>query len=240
MQYLNLTLPMPAENLALDEALLEEAEAAAAPREILRLWESPVPLVVVGRSSRVDDEVHVETCRAHGVPILRRPSGGAAIVAGPGCLMYALVLSYQQRPELRPVAHCHSFVLNVIAAALHCFCPEVRCAGTSDLVFGDRKFSGNSMRARRRNFLYHGTLLYQFPSEQIGHYLKTPPRTPAYRAGRDHAAFVTNLPLSREVLGNALIQAWAATDPRSDWPPASVTRLVAERYSQPEWNWKML
>ena len=47
-------------------------------------------MVVVGRSSRLDEEVHLDACRAAGVPVLRRPSGGAAIVSGPGCLMYAL------------------------------------------------------------------------------------------------------------------------------------------------------
>ena len=35
MQYLDLTLPTAAENLALDEALLEEAETAATPIETL-------------------------------------------------------------------------------------------------------------------------------------------------------------------------------------------------------------
>ena len=82
MRYLDLTLPTAAENLALDEALLEEAEAAGGPTEMLRLWESPQPLVVVGRSSRIDAEVRVDACRASGIPILRRASGGAAIVAG--------------------------------------------------------------------------------------------------------------------------------------------------------------
>jgi lipoate---protein ligase len=236
MRYLDLTLPTPEENLALDEALLEEAEAAAAPRETLRLWEAESPLVVVGRSSRVEDEVQIEACRKDGVPVLRRVSGGAAIAAGPGCLMYALILSYEKRPELRPLQNTHQFVLNTIAAALRPRCPEVRCAGTSDLALRDRKFSGNSMRARRRYFLYHGTLLYRFPLEWIDLYLKHPPRTPEYRGGRNHGAFVANLPLSREAIGNALIQAWEATEPRADWPQAAVAQLVAEKYSRPEWN----
>jgi len=50
MRYLDLTLPSPAENLALDEALLEEAEASGRPTETLRLWEPRQPAVVVGRS----------------------------------------------------------------------------------------------------------------------------------------------------------------------------------------------
>ena len=53
MRYLDLTLPTPAENLALDEALLEAAEQSGDPGETLRVWEPDEPMVVVGRSSRV-------------------------------------------------------------------------------------------------------------------------------------------------------------------------------------------
>ena len=167
MRYLDLTLPTAAENLALDEALLEEAESAAAPTETLRLWESPQPLVVVGRSSRIDAEVRVDACRASGIPILRRASGGAAVVAGPGCLMYALVLSYRLQPRLRVLSQAHHYVLDTLAAALEPLAPGVQCRGTSDLALGTRKFSGNSARCRRDHLLYHGTLLYDFPLELI-------------------------------------------------------------------------
>src|SRR5271163_1030419 len=100
MQRLILTLPTAAENLALDEALLEEAEAAGAASETLRLWEPAESTVVVGRGSQIAREVDATACRQDGVPILRRASGGGAIVAGRGCLMYAVVLSLGQRPEL--------------------------------------------------------------------------------------------------------------------------------------------
>ena len=98
MKLLDLTLETPAANLALDEALLETADEGADAGEVLRIWESPQPLVVVGRASRVADEVDEASCRAQGIPVLRRCSGGAAVVVGPGCLMYALVLSSRLRP----------------------------------------------------------------------------------------------------------------------------------------------
>jgi lipoate-protein ligase A len=236
MQYLDLTLPTAAENLAVDEALLEEAEAASSPVEILRLWESPSPLVVVGRSSHVATEVRVEACRAAGVSVLRRVSGGASIVAGPGCLMYALVLSYQRNPRLRLLSHAHRYVLDTLARALAALAPGVQCRGTSDLAIGDLKFSGNSVRCRRNHFLYHGTLLYDFPLESIERYLAMPPRMPDYRAARPHGVFVGNLPVKVDAIRRALIAAWGAHEPRSDWPAALTARLVAEKYSRPEWN----
>ena len=165
MRLLDLTLPLR-ENLALDGVL--DRPNTPSDREVLRFWEPAEPMVVVGRSSRLAAEVRLDYCRQHGIPVLRRPSGGAAIVTGPGCLMYALVLSYALRPPLRAVDYAHSFVLGMMAAALGQRTPGVCCRGISDLVVGDLKFSGNSVRCKRQYLLYHGTLLYDFPLGRIG------------------------------------------------------------------------
>ncbi len=173
---------------------------------------------------------------ALGVPILRRVSGGAAVVAGPGCLMYALVLSYQLRPHLRVLSEAHRYVLGTLAAALERLAPGVACRGTSDLALDGRKFSGNSARCRRHHLLYHGTLLYDFPLALIGRCLTMPPRMPDYRGGRPHDGFVTNLPLTVEPIRQALVAAWDAREPCDDWPAGRTARLVAEKYGRPQWN----
>jgi lipoate-protein ligase A len=235
---LDLTLPTPAENLALDEALLDEAEAAGRPTETLRIWEPPVPVVVVGRSSKIAAEVNVDACRCRGIPILRRTSGGAAVVTGPGCLMYALILSYQMRPALRAVDAAHQFVLSTIARALGASVPGVAWRGISDLAFAPRglKFSGNSMRLKHDHLLYHGTLLYDFPLGLIEECLAMPPREPDYRDGRPHGSFVANLPLAPAAIRDALISAWDAREPCPDWPRGLTAQLAADRYSRQEWN----
>lgn len=241
MQRLLLTLPTPEANLALDEALLDRAEAAGPQAEFLRVWESLMPMVVVGRSSRVGQEVNQQACSDRGIPVLRRSSGGAAIVAGPGCLMYAVVLSYELRPQLRDIRQAHEFVLGRLAESLRPHVPSARAGGTSDLVMGDkgsavRKFSGNSLRAKRTHFVYHGTLLYEFNLPLIATCLRMPPRQPDYRQSRNHADFVTNLPISRRVLEQVLIEAWPTTGDLADWPRDRVAQLVETRFSSDEWN----
>ena len=235
MFYLNLTCETAAEDLALDEALLDAAENGDSPFEILRIWELRRPAVVVGRSSQTAVEVQRAYCREHDVPVLRRTSGGAAIVAGPGCLMYSVVLSYVRRPDLRAVDAAHCFVLNRVLAAVKTAVPEARICGTSDLAVGDRKFSGNSLRCRREHFLYHGTLLYGFPLELISQCLGTPPRQPEYRGARPHASFVTNHAASREKLIAGLRAEFAAMGPPPAVPWERVRELVAEKYSQAAW-----
>lgn len=236
MEYLDLTLPTAAENLALDEALLDEAEAADAPRETLRIWEATWPMVVVGRSSSVELEVLSETCRELGIPVLRRVSGGATVLAGPGCLMYALVLDYRLRPDLRTVENAHRWVLGKLTAALKPHVPEVRCRGTSDLAIGELKISGNSARCRREHILYHGTLLYDFPLPLIERCLKMPPRTPDYREGRPHERFVANLPIDAAMLRRLLVETFDANIQRETWPAERVARLVAGKYGQEDWS----
>jgi lipoate-protein ligase A len=236
MLYLDLSLDTPAENLALDEALLLEAEEAAAPHEVLRVWEPQQAFVVLGSSSRHDDEVHLALCRAEGVPVLRRPSGGAAILAGRGCLMYAVVLSSERHPQLQAVDLAHRYVLGRLVSALGGRVPGVHEAGTSDLAIGDHKFSGNSMRCKRRCLLYHGTLLYDFSLEKIGRYLRTPARQPSYRRERPHGEFVVNLPLDRASLMAAVREAFEAGEPLGDWPRERTDQLVREKYSRQDWN----
>ena len=237
MRFIDLTLDQPAENLALDEALLEEAESAEQPQETLRLWESPSHVAVVGRSSSVGEEIDLAQCARRGIPVLRRCSGGASVLIGPGCLMYSLVLSYELRPALRIVEQAHRFVLERIACALQPGWPEeIRRQGISDLTRGDRKFSGNSLRCKRTHLLYHGTLLYQFPLALLGEVLRTPPRQPEYRHGRSHAQFVDNLPLEVSRLRDLLVEAWQPATGPSDWPRDLTETLVRERYEREEWN----
>jgi lipoate-protein ligase A len=236
MHLLDLTLGTPEENLALDEALLEAAEETDRPHETLRIWESPQPVVVVGRGSQVGLEVNLPFCRERGIPVLRRSSGGAAIVAARGCLMYAVTLSYELRPALRSLDAAHRFVLETVLEGLRPVVRGVMRQGTSDLTLDGRKFSGNSMRCKRRNFLYHGTLLYDFPLPIIEQCLTMPPRQPAYRDGRDHRAFVTNLPVDGNTLRSALMETWSAHEIELDWLRQRVQELVAKRYGQRDWD----
>lgn len=77
MHRLDLTLPTPEENLALEEALLESSEGGGGP-ELLRFWESPDHFVLLGwrenrdRMSRTDPRYSVERFRACKREYLRR------------------------------------------------------------------------------------------------------------------------------------------------------------------------
>jgi lipoate-protein ligase A len=222
---LDLTLPSPVENLALDEALLQEAEAHQSDA-VLRFWESDRKIVVLGRSSSLEDDVDVDACRADGVVILRRASGGGTVLLGPGCLSYALVIPLHMYATLRDIRSTNTFILHKLATALSRWQPKVVVQGTSDLAVEGRKISGNAQRRTRHALLFHGTLLYRMRSEIISRYLKQPKKQPDYRSGRSHHEFLRTIEASPEDLKKAIAEAWHAESHVPHWPRALMARAV--------------
>ncbi len=229
------------EQLALDEALLEEAHEGIRTGTVVRTWMAAEPTVVLGSSSRAAEELDLAACAAHGVRVLRRPSGGLSVVLGPGCLMWSVVTHHPAGPP--PIDALHAAMLDPLAAALRATGRDVVRRGASDLAVADAagplKISGNALRVRRHGVLYHGTLLDAFDLDLIGRVLRHPPREPDYRAGRGHAAFVTNLGLGVARLTATVREAFGAARHETDWPRDRVARLVRDRYADPGWTLRL-
>ena len=178
----------PEANIAWDDVMLAREE------ETFRLWESPVPFVVLGRSGRVSEEVYAEA----GVPVLRRSSGGGTVLQGPGCLNYTFVLSMARRPELLSVADSYCVLLRLLVRMLGL--PGLSISG-SDILLNGKKVSGNAQRRTRGWLLHHGTLLYEaMDLSAVSRVLREPVRRPEHRGERTHAEFLTTLPFAREAL----------------------------------------
>ena len=243
MNYLDLTLPTVAENLALDEALLLEAEASRS-GELLRFWEWPTPTVILGAGSRLTEDVNQPACQADGVAIFRRSSGGGTVLLGHGCLCYSLILSYDRHAALREIHSSFRFILGQIRDTLADISPagqagptdlRLELAGTSDLSLAGRKISGNSQQRKRRFLLHHGTILYAFDAKLVDRYLLMPIRQPDYRLQRNHSEFLANLSAPASELQSRLLTAWSATAPVDSWPRETVRQLAEDKYGRPEW-----
>jgi lipoate---protein ligase len=233
MRFLECTLDSPAENLALDEALLLTAEAAPG-QEVLRLWEWPAPVVVLGAAGVLTVEVDESACAADNVPVLRRSSGGGTVLLGRGCLLFSLVLAYERAPELAHIGSSYHYILDRICRFL--IVAGLQQAGISDLALGQRKVSGNAQQRKRTHLLHHGTLLYAYDSAQVGRYLRMPARQPAYRQQRAHGEFIANLPLERRAIVERMRQAFGAEEETETWPTELVRQLVDTKNARPEWT----
>ena len=235
MLLLDLTLPDPAANLALDEALLLMAEEGQG-GEVLRLWESATLAAIVGAGGSVDLDVNRDVCEAEGVPILRRASGGGTVLLGPGCLGYSLVLRTDRAPGLDLIQPSTRYVLNKVLNAIRSVVPEATIQGTSDLAANGLKFSGNAQQRKRKFFLHHGTLLCGFDLACLSRLLHSPERQPEYRRDRPHVEFVMNLPATSRQLQDLLIAEWQPEGAHRSPPLDRVRLLVEEKYRLDEWN----
>jgi len=226
LRLLDLTLPLPVENLALDEALLEELNEWGG-NPVLRFWESDRHFVVLGRASRVADDVDLTACHKDGLPILRRASGGGTVLQGPGCLSYALVLPLDWHPDLANIRSTNQFILEQMAAALRRWEPTTVFRGISDLAIGDRKISGNAQRRTGKSLLFHGTILHDMGADLIARYLKHPSRQPEYRSDRPHQAFLRTINASPQAIKQAIAAAWSAEPMDTGLPIVSMSQSIA-------------
>lgn len=150
--------------MAADEALLETAA-----QPVLRLYSWEGPCLSLGWAQRrgwLDEE----TCRRAGVEVVRRPTGGRALLHLPGEITYALVL-----PDTEGVSVAAAFagITASLARALRSLGVPVRVAGATagpltasclsrvqagELVLGERKLVGSAQVRRGGRLLQHGAL----------------------------------------------------------------------------------
>jgi len=233
MHFLDLTLPTFVDNLALDEALLLQAEAGGP--ELLRVWQWPHYVVVLGAGGKIAEDVEEAACHTDEVPVARRSSGGGTVLLGSGCLLFSLVLSYEHHPHFKELNASYRYILHELATALAGLAPKIIPEGISDLTCAGLKFSGNSQQRKRTHFLHHGTLLFDFDLDILARFLKQPARQPPYRRNRAHRSFLMNLPTSAAELTQRLKKRWQALEPLIDWPQGKVRALVEEKYGLEEW-----
>jgi lipoate---protein ligase len=236
MKIVNLELTTPEENLAGDEFLLDLCERRPG-EDLLRFWESKQYFAVVGYSNRVSAVVNSTACADRRVPVLRRCSGGGAVMQGPGCLNYSLCLRINEASPLVGIPETNHFIMNTLRTALQpALSRPIEIAGYTDLVVDGRKFSGNAQRRRAGWLLFHGAFLLEFNLELIEACLRLPPSQPAYRAGRAHLEFLVNLHIPAELIRCLISNHFKVDGEFTIEDCAAIQELVRAKYSQADWN----
>jgi lipoate-protein ligase A len=154
--------------MARDLALLDGVRSGAPPT--LRMYRWARPTLSLGRFQD-DTEVDHEACARHGVDVVRRPTGGKALLHG-GDLTYAVAMSAPEggggtvdavyRLIARPLIDAFR-TLGVSAAVARqdgpagpvCFATQQG----ADLRVRDRKVCGSAQVRRGRSVLQHGSIL---------------------------------------------------------------------------------
>lgn len=161
-------------NMGVDEALLRSAIATGTPTLRFYQWDGPWLSLGYGQPS---SEARLEACRSHGVGVVRRLTGGRAVLHG-NDLTYAIAAPESLLPEglqgsyrsigAALLAALRSLGLDVtqVVAPLRsqrnpvgfdCF--ETPAAG--EICVGDRKLAGHAQRRSGGAVLQHGSIRLQ-------------------------------------------------------------------------------
>ncbi|MDI6812729.1 MAG: biotin/lipoate A/B protein ligase family protein [Desulfitobacteriaceae bacterium] len=254
-----------AENMAIDEALLRAMAANPAFPPILRFYGWDPPTLSLGYAQRFEKEVDELACRERGIAIVRRPTGGRAILH-----QYELTYSV-----IAPEADEHvqgtvmESYLKISQALLHGFqalgVPAKMAKGALDgavsaacfdapswyeLVVDGRKLVGSAQVRKDGILLQHGSIILHFDTELLFRVLKFPTeqvRERQLRAFQQKACAldeVASRPIERGELERSLCQGFEAVMgielQRSGLSPEEeglAEELVA-KYRSEEWTKK--
>lgn len=167
------------ENMAIDEALFRENRLRDA-KPILRLYSWSPPSISLGYFQEASKEVDVEECRRYHIDIVRRPTGGKAVLHEHD-LTYAVVAKDNNPLFPSDILGTYRVISGCIADALSELGIEAEMAvdgrasqderlkascfsspSRYELLVKKRKICGSAQMRSRGVFLQHGSILLDF------------------------------------------------------------------------------
>lgn len=165
-----------AENMAVDEAVFRLGRREGLP-PTLRFFGWAPPAVSLGYFQQTSREIDVEACRGAGIDIVRRPTGGKAVLHDQE-LTYSLSAAVDHPLFTGDILGTYRIISSCIEEALQRLglTPEVAIEGRSaagtplegycfaapsryELLVGGRKICGSAQIRTSGSFLQHGSLL---------------------------------------------------------------------------------
>lgn len=178
------------ENIALDQAMVE-AHRAGEIGDTLRFIHFR-PVALVGRHQAVNQEVNTGVCRAHGIEIGRRITGGGAIYMDEDILGWAIVC---RRDSLGggSLGDLTARVCEAVAGGISRLGVAARFRPRNDIEIDGRKVSGTGGFFDADTLIYQGTVLIDLKPELMFSVLNVARDKLARRGLEDAAARVTCL-----------------------------------------------
>ena len=183
--------------IAFDQALIEARQSGQI-SDTIRFLRFP-PSALVGRHQAVSREIRLEHCRAHGIGIARRITGGGAIYFDEGQLGWELIF-HRATLGIGALADLAREICEAAAAGLSKLGVDARYRPRNDIEVGGRKISGTGGFFDGDTLFYQGTVLIDTNPADMVAALNVPAAKLAKRALDSAAQRVVTL---RELLGTA-------------------------------------
>ena len=185
------------ENMAFDQALIDLHASGRLP-DTLRFLRFR-PSVLVGRHQILADEVDIAACRAEGIEVGRRITGGGALYLDSGQFGWELVFRRATLP-FPDLATAARAICEAAAAGLSRLGVAARFRPRNDIEVDGRKIGGTGGFFEGPTLFYQGTVLVEFDPARMLRVLRVPAAKLARHGAETAAARITTL---RDLLGPA-------------------------------------
>ena len=143
-------------------------------REALCLVSPASPYVCIGYHQDLEQEVDLEFCRAHDIPIFRREVGGGAVFLDGNQLFFHLILKHDNPIAPKRIEAFYQKFLKPVIAVHHRIGLQVEYKPVNDLIFQNRKISGTGAGEIGDSIVFVGNLILDFDYETMARVLKIP------------------------------------------------------------------
>ena len=151
--------------IAFDQAMIDARREGAIP-DTIRFLRFP-PTALIGRHQALSSEIRVDHCKAHGIGIVRRITGGGAIYFDEGQLGWSLVFE-RATLGIASLAECARRICEAAAAGLSTLGVDARYRPRNDIEVDGRKVSGTGGFFDGDTLFYQGTVLVDLdPSRML-------------------------------------------------------------------------
>lgn len=149
--------------LALEEWAAARIKSLGSQDAVFFAWHQGPDTVICGRNQDIALEVDADHCRREGIDIVRRRSGGGAVVADAGNIMFSYVAPLHT--DVETFFHDYSLML---ARALRQLGYDAVASGRNDICISGRKVSGGAFYNPLPGMgIAHSTMLVDAPSPHI-------------------------------------------------------------------------
>jgi lipoate-protein ligase A len=186
------------ESTALDQALIEARQQEKIPDSIRFIRFRPSALI--GVHQYLSHEIKLDYCRAHGIEVGRRITGGGSLYLDEGQIGWELVFDRTTFGPLN-LAEVTRRVCEAFALGLNRLGVPARYRPRNDIEVDGRKISGTGGFFEGSLIFYQGTLLIDFDPGKIAACLNVPAEK---LAKRDLDSAARRVITMREVLGDKL------------------------------------
>ncbi len=183
--------------IAFDQALIDAHKTGAIPDTIRFLRFRPT--VLIGRHQALAREVHVDYCRAHGIRLVRRITGGGAIYFDEGQLGWSIVFR-RSTLGIASLAELAREICEAVAEGLSTLGVAARYRPRNDIEVEGRKVSGTGGFFDGDTLFYQGTVLVDLDPARMVAALNVP-QAKLVRRGLDSAT--QRVVTLKELLGRA-------------------------------------